>query len=300
MKILVPYVQSHIQNSTTIIEDLKGLPIPEGALLFSADARLMYTNIDTEIGVSAIREFIATNAIHLPSDFPTELFLQILTIVMKNNIFTFAGTYWLQLSGTAMGMPTACSYATVSYGHHENSKVIPTYKKQLVYYKRYIDDIFGIWLPPAKDKIKTWNSFKQELNNWSKLEWIVEEPSLKTTFLDLNLQLNGPTTKTFTFQKSMNLYLYIPPLSSHPPSCLKGLISGELCRYLTQNDKEDFEEMLVKFITILTDRGHKLEHLTPLFLQVAAALNKTDIQQSSQEDSSMLYINWTYHPKGLQ
>jgi hypothetical protein len=155
MKILVPYVQSHIQNSTTIIEDLKGLPIPEGALLFSADAKSMYTNIDTKIGVSAIREFIATNAIHLPSDFPTELFLQILTIVMKNNIFTFAGTYWLQLSGTAMGTPTACSYATVSYGHHENSKVIPTYKKQLVYYKRYIDDIFGIWLPPPKDKIKT-------------------------------------------------------------------------------------------------------------------------------------------------
>ena len=150
------------------------------------------------------------------------------------------------------------------------------------------------------DKIKTWNSFKQELNNWGKLEWIVEEPSLKTTFLDLNLQLNGPTNKTSTFQKSMNLYLYIPPLSSHPPSCLKGLISGELCRDLTQNNKEDSEKMLVKFIARLTDRGHKLEHLTPLFLQAAAALNKTDIQQSSQEDSSTLYINWTYHPKGLQ
>jgi hypothetical protein len=128
----------------------------------------------------------------------------------------------------------------------------------------------------------------------------VEEPSLHTTFLDLNLQLNGPTIKTSTFQKSMNQYLYIPPLSSHPPSCLKGLISGELHRYFIQNDTEDFEKMLVKFITRLTNRGHKLKDLTPLFLQAAATLNSNDMPKPVQEDSSTLYINWTYHPKGLQ
>jgi hypothetical protein len=79
-----------------------------------ADAKSIYTNIDTETGVSAIRDFITTNSAHLPLDFPAELFLQILTIVMENNISTFAGTYWLQLSGTVMGTPTACTYATIS------------------------------------------------------------------------------------------------------------------------------------------------------------------------------------------
>jgi hypothetical protein len=61
----------------------------------------MYTNIETPTGVSAIQDFIETNKEKLPSDFPTNLFLEILNTVMENNIFTFAGTQWLQLSGTA-------------------------------------------------------------------------------------------------------------------------------------------------------------------------------------------------------
>jgi hypothetical protein len=44
-----------------------------------------------------------------------------------------------------------------------------------------------------------------------------------------------------TYQKPMNLYLYIPPLSAHPPSCFKGLIFGEIRRYWLQNTPEKFQ-----------------------------------------------------------
>jgi len=300
MKALIPLVQSYIQNSISVADDLKSLEIPDGALLFSADATSMYTNIDTKTGVDAIRDFITINIRHLPQDFPTELFLQILKIVMDSNIFTFAGTYWLQLSGTAMGTPAACAYATISYGHHENTKILPTFKSQLLYYRRYIDDIFGVWLPPLRDPAATWNSFKQELNNWGELKWVVEEPSLHTNFLDLSLHLNGSTITTSTYQKTMNLYLYIPPSSSHPPSCLKGLITGELRRYFLQNNPEDFEKILIKFIGRLTERGHKLQDITPLLLQAAATIDRETMPKNAQEDSATLYVNWTYHPNGLQ
>ncbi len=100
----------------------------------------MYTNIDTNIGIQAIKDFITSNESLLPTDFPSLLFLQILEIVMKNNVFAFKNTTWLQLSGTAMGTPTACAYATILYGHHENSKILPRFSKYLLYYKRYIDE----------------------------------------------------------------------------------------------------------------------------------------------------------------
>jgi hypothetical protein len=61
----------------------------------------------------------------------------------------------------------------------------------------------------------------------------------------------------------MNLYLYIPPLSSHPPSCFKGLIHGELQRYYRQNNKDDFIDIMVKFINRLLERGYTIENLTP-------------------------------------
>jgi hypothetical protein len=70
----------------------------------------------------------------------------------------------------------------------------------------------------------------------------------------------------------MNLYLYLPPLSSHPPSYFKGLIAGELWRYFLQNNTEEFKNYVVKFIGLLLDRGHKFEHSAPLFIEAAASL----------------------------
>ena len=98
-----------------------------------------------------------------------------------------------------MGTPAACSYATISYGHHENSIILPTYGSQLLYYKRYIDDIFGIWIPPERDPIGTWNRFKSDLNNWGALEWLIEEPSHATTFLDLNIKIDNKSITFSTF-----------------------------------------------------------------------------------------------------
>jgi hypothetical protein len=63
---------------------------------------------------------------------------------MDNNIFTFDNSYWLQLSGMAMGTPAACAHATVTLRQYENSQILPLCKPNLMHYKQYIDDIFGI------------------------------------------------------------------------------------------------------------------------------------------------------------
>jgi hypothetical protein len=46
-KELLPLVKSYLKNSLTLIQTLRNLNIPENALLFTADAKSMYTNIDT-------------------------------------------------------------------------------------------------------------------------------------------------------------------------------------------------------------------------------------------------------------
>lgn len=107
MKELIPLVKSYVKNSFMVIEELKSLTIPNNALFISAGAISMYTNIDTTTRINAVKNFIQTIRDNIPNDFPCNLFLQVLDIVMQNNIFSFADTYWLQLSGTAMGMPGA-------------------------------------------------------------------------------------------------------------------------------------------------------------------------------------------------
>jgi hypothetical protein len=219
---------------------------------------------------------------------------------MSNNIFSFGNTTWLQLSGTAMGTPAACSYATITYGQYENTMILTEFDAQLLYYRGYIDDIFGIWVPPETEKETTWKEFKKRINQWGTLEWIIQEPSKKTVFLDLNIELRDTKINSSTFQKALNLYLYIPPTSAHPPSCLKGLISGEMRRYWLQNDPASFETILQRFIIRLTERGHQLQYLLPLFQQAARLINNLHIHKESRDNRNTLYIHQRYHPRGLQ
>jgi hypothetical protein len=116
-----------------------------------------------------------------------------------------------------LGTPAACTYATISYGEFENSTILSTFAPSLLYYRRYIDNIIGIWLPPKTNKDTPWTSFKNTLNNWGSLKWTIENPSLKTTFLDLNLSIQNSRIVTTTFQKRSQPHLYIPPTSAQPP-----------------------------------------------------------------------------------
>jgi hypothetical protein len=301
MKTLLPLIQSYVQNSINVTNELRDIILPDNALIFTADAISMYTNIDTDIGIQSIRDFLTYNMNSIPTDFPHELFLQILEIVMKNNIFSFADTYWLQLTGTAMGTPAACAYATITFGHYENSVILKDFKNELLFYKRYIDDIIGVWVPPATNDPGTWYNFKNKLNNWGNLKWKVEEPSTRSTFLDLDIQLQNKRFIFKTYQKDMNLYLYIPPSSAHPPSCFKGLIAGELRRYWLQNNPSNFQDILSSFIQRLVARGHTINSITPILLNAAELLDKGHHNEapSKATGDDTLFIHRVFHPYGL-
>ena len=122
--------------------------------------------------------------------------------------------------------------------------------------RRFIDDMLGVWHNPAMpldlseeeekeyfEKCPKWNEFVGALPALG-LTWIAEYPKKSVDFLDLTLSVRKGSIHSRTFQKLMNLYLYIPPHLAQPASCLKGLIYGVLLCYLEQNtDHEDFMKL---------------------------------------------------------
>jgi hypothetical protein len=90
LKYLLVHVKSFIKDSNSVLQDLKELHLPKEALLFSADATAMYTNIDTKVGVNSIKAFLLDHINDLPPNFPINLILQVLTIIMDNIIFSFS------------------------------------------------------------------------------------------------------------------------------------------------------------------------------------------------------------------
>jgi hypothetical protein len=80
----------------------------------------------------------------------------------------------------------------------------------------------------------------------------------------LNIELIVSKIHTSAFQKSLNLYHYLPPRFSHPPSCLIGLRAGEMMRYFIQSSQEGFESILEKFIIRLMERSNQLKNIIPI------------------------------------
>ncbi|MFN9982940.1 MAG: hypothetical protein ACK53Y_23630, partial [bacterium] len=124
MKDLLFLIPSYIKDSRHLLSDLKHLQLPPNAKLFTADATAMYTNIDTNTGIWAFEMLFSEYSNLIPNDFPQELFLNILRIIMEKSILKFGDTYWLQTQGTAMGTPAAPLYSILTYGYYENTTIL--------------------------------------------------------------------------------------------------------------------------------------------------------------------------------
>ena len=126
----------------------------------------MYTNIPTNTAIILIATHIHKCVVE-ERDKQNEALIAALKLVMLNNIFSFGDMTFKQLNGTAMGTPPAPPYATIYYGLHETN-FLPKHNKHVIFYKRFIDDVFGIWLPhpnPQTDA-RLWDRFKNSMNNY--------------------------------------------------------------------------------------------------------------------------------------
>jgi hypothetical protein len=187
--------------------------------------------------------------------------------------------FWLQLHGTAMGTSTACLYATLYYAYHERLTLLSAFSTKLLYFRRFIDDIFGIWWD-ARDQ-NTWSDFQATLP-FGSLKWETTTLSGTVVFLDLELTINPKTRRitTKTYKKLMNLFLYIPPHSAHPAGVLKSMIYGNLRHYWIQNsNRPDYISTATRFAQHLVNCGHDRATIQNIFMDAAA---HTDLQAKTQ------------------
>ena len=153
---------------------------------------------------------------------------------MLNNIFSFGDMTFQQLNGIVMGTPPASPYTTVYYGLHETN-FLTKHRKHVIFYKRYIDDIFGIWLPHPNRQTDShlWEEFTDSMNNYPGLTWEFNDPSENVNFMDLTITIKNGKISTSLFEKPLNLHLYVPPHSAHLPGLLPGIVHSTLFRIFT-------------------------------------------------------------------
>ena len=150
---------------------------------------------------------------------------------MKNNRMRFGDIIVQQLKGIAMGMSPVPAIANLFVAIYETEDIIPTFKKYLPLYLRFIDDGLAVWEHhnnPSLDK-EVLQAFKVAINN-SGLKWTFTTLSNGVEFVDLTITLKEGTFITNLYEKPLALHLYIPSHSCRPPGCFSGLVAGMVLR----------------------------------------------------------------------
>ena len=146
---LRPFVEnlpSHIKDTTGYLKKMENLTIPENTTLVTLDVTSLYTNMPHDDGIVTCRTMWEQRTAHEP---PTECLVEMLTLVLKYNNFTFDANHYLQINGTAMGTIMAPSYANIFMGNLEERLLLSSLKQPLSWF-RFIDDVDMKWIHSEK------------------------------------------------------------------------------------------------------------------------------------------------------
>jgi hypothetical protein len=89
-----------------------------------------------------------------------------LEIMMKNNQMRSGDLIYHRIHGVAMGMLPSPTIANLYGAIYELNHIIPLLEKYLLFYKRFINSGFAIWLHNLGPTInaQNWNNFKALIN----------------------------------------------------------------------------------------------------------------------------------------
>ena len=220
---------------------------------------------------------------------------------MENNIFEFGDMYFKQLTGTAMGTSAACLWATIYFAIHEDF-LLAKYKDDILLYKRFIDDMFGIWIGSNLH----YAQFQVDTDNFGSLRWDFEPLGPEKNFLDLTISIGRHgEILTRTYQKPINLYHYLPPHSAHAPHIMKGVIYSLLRQYKRQNTLEsDYIKQAKLLFQRLVARGWDPNVIKQYTLKADTRLRSTErnppqIVEPPLTNKELAILHWTFHPNDI-
>ena len=132
-----------LRDSSELIVDLDGKELPPHCIMFTADVVSRYPSINIKRAIPAIDTLLREHKAQ-----ETLLLTTLLRLVLENNFVKcdFSTQIFLQLLGLAMGTPLAVTVANALMCFIERH-LMQSYREKgyLLYFKRFIDDIIGIW-----------------------------------------------------------------------------------------------------------------------------------------------------------
>ena len=122
----------------------------------------------------------------------------------------------------------------------------------------------------------------------------------------MTLTIENDSIISKTYKISMNLHLYIPPMSEHPPGCILGTIFGLISRYYQQNT---YKKGFAYFSGLLYQRtlewGWDQGLIRELIFEATSRVEKTTtslherVETEETNTKDTLFIDFKFHKDGV-
>ena len=220
IQLLASNPPSHIKDTKHFLNLIEKLPsFPSNALLVTADVTFLYRNIPDNEDIAAVIHFMEKYRHLLPTNCPPPHIVHaILDFILKHSTLKVMNTHIHQVLGTSMGTGMGFPYANLFISKEERT-IILTFLHLIYFWKRFVDDIFFIFLG-SHFQLKSLMTF---INTSSpNIKYMFTYSGQTAYFLDVQIYLSEskkskaklPALHYFTF----TLHFH------HLPSCKKVII----------------------------------------------------------------------------
>ena len=269
---------SYIRDTTDFICKLQEIeePLPENAFLFCFDVAKLYPSVPRKEGLEACKEALENRSSSLVD---TESSMQMIRTVLDNNIFGFGDQNYIQREGVAIGSRLgknfACTYMRKWDEALLEAPVTP------LFYKRFIDDGFGIWTG-SETELKQFAAYANQIHDSIKVELRYDRKQIE--FLDTLVKIEDGHIYTDLYIKPSDKQLYLTSTSCHPANTKKGLAYGLGLRIRRICEKEaDYQRHRTDLKVQLRRRGYS-GRMIESQLQKVDRLDRSELLKNKERE----------------
>ena len=124
--------------------------------------------------------------------------------------------------------------------------------------------------------------------------------------MDMTIAIREDRIITSLYEKYMNLYLYIPSHSAHPPGVLTRLVPGNILQiHLLCSKQDDINRHMKEFCAWLLVRRYQRDFLIPAFsmgiIGACAFVKRGSVRQcvsyQGKDTQGRVFFHLMYHPR---
>jgi hypothetical protein len=305
----IPLLQPIINLHDTYLKDTKHLlqilhshpKLSKNTILFTADISSLYTNIPHDECINDIITTINQHKQHIQIELPNNTIIRrLLEFILKDNYFSFINSHYKQTTGIAMGCRAAPQFANI-FMHNLEQQIIHKYHDHLTLWRRFIDDIIGIFEGTSEEFIQL-TSFSNSIH--PNITFNFESSRHQINFLDTTIYKDWTGhLQTTIYRKPTNKNLLLHFSSKHPFHIKTGLIYAQALRYIRIiSDEHKLRLELATLRHILLARGYP-DRL--IMIQINRAKRHTrhsllfEHKPKPQPTGNKLYLNIPYRQKQI-